>query len=166
MSARHPTSCPHCQARLACAECGCEITPTPHRSDIDHRMFWAIVHRAFENWPEQHAFCATDANELYGWLLVEAEHSVSGEVQDKDINAIRKSARAFLDLAGESEHPIYYMRLTPTKKGVKVTIPKSLRYKTVGKRQFEDVRSKVYEIIETVLGVQVETLKREARLAA
>lgn len=146
-----------------CKLCG---APTRQRSDIDHRMFWAIVHRAFENWPEQHAFCATDANELYGWLLVEAEHSVSGEIQDRDINAIRKSARTFLDLAGESEHPIYYMRLTPTKKGVKVTIPKSLSYKTAGKRQFQDVRSRVYEIIESVLQTDVQTLKREARREA
>ena len=151
-----------------CPDCG-SVFPDetePHRSDADHRMFWSIVHRAFENWPEQHQFCPMDANELYGWLLVEAGHCVSGEVEDKDINAIRKSARTFLDLAGESEHPIYYMRLVATKKGVKVTIPKSLRYKVVKKRQFEDTRSKVYEIIETVLGVAVETLKREARMAA
>jgi hypothetical protein len=48
---------------------------------------------------------------------------------------------------------------------VRVLIPKSLDYKTAGKRQFEDVRSAVYSIIETVLGVDVETLKREARAA-
>jgi hypothetical protein len=128
-------------------------------------MFWSIIHRAFENWPEQHAFCPTDANELYGWLLVESGHCASGDVRDRDINAIRKSARTFFDLTGESEHPIYYMRLTPTRNGVRVTIPKSLSYKKVGKRQFEDVRSAVYSIIEAVLGVDIETLKREPKAA-
>lgn len=151
------------RAGPGCRECG---APMRQRSDIDHRMFWAIVHRAFSNWPEQHPFCPMDASELYGWLLIEAKHCVSGEIKETAINAIRKSARVFLDLAGESEHPIYYMRLAPTKHGVKVTIPKSLSYKSVGKRQFEDVRSRVYEIIEVTLGVKVEDLKREAKLAA
>lgn len=147
----------------ACPTCH---QPWQHRSDADHGMFWAIIERAFQSWPEQHPFCPTDKNELYGWLLIEADYCVSGEVQDRDINAIRKSARVFMDLAGESNHPIYYMRLNPTKKGVKVTIPKSLSYKTAGKRQFEDVRAKVYEIIEIILGVKVEDLKREAQREA
>jgi hypothetical protein len=146
-----------------CSECG---GPKQHRSDIDHGMFWAIITRAFKNWPEQHEFCPMDKYELYGWLLIEAEHCVSGLVEDKDTNAIRKSARTFLDLAGESEHPIYYMRLVVARNGVKVTIPKSLSYKTAGKRKFEDVRSKIYEIIEVTLNVKIEDLKREARREA
>lgn len=150
--------------KQACGDC--PYKPQQHRSDADHGMFWALVERAFQNWPEQHQFCPTDKNELYGWLLIEANYCVSGEVQDRDINAIRKSARVFMDLAGESDHPIYYMRLNPTTKGVKVTIPKSLSYKTAGKRQFQDVRAKVYEVIESVLQVPVETLKSEAKREA
>jgi hypothetical protein len=144
----------------------CPWQPRQHRSEIDHNMFFAVVKRAFESWPDDHHFCPADEKELYGWLLIEAGYCVSGEVNDKDTNAIRKSARVFMDLAGESNHPIYYMSLKATKRGVRVTIPRSLSYKTAGKRQFEDTRSKVYEVIESVLGVPVETLKREAREAA
>ena len=146
-----------------CRECG---GPKRQRSDIDHGMFWAVIEKAFQSWPEQHPFCPMDKNELYGWLLIEADYCVSGEIKDRDINAIRKSARVFMDLCGESDHPIYYMSLKPTKNGVHVTIPKSLSYKTAGKRRFEDTRSKVYEIIEVTLGVKIEDLKREAKLAA
>jgi hypothetical protein len=129
-------------------------------------MFWAIIERAFESWPERHHFCPSDKYELYGWLLVEVGYCVSGEVQDKDINAIRKSARVFMDLAGESDHDIYYMRLKATTRGVRVTIPKSLSYKSAGKKQFEETRSKVYEAVEATLGVPIEMLKHEARTAA
>ena len=146
-------TCPHCRQ------------PWVHRSDADHGMFWAIIHRAFENWPEDHSYCPNDINELYGWLLVEAKHSVSGEIKDRNINAIRKSARTFFNLTGESDHDIYYMRLEPTKSGVRVTIPKSLSYKKAGKRKFEEVRSLVYEIIEVTLNTNIENLKREARAA-
>jgi hypothetical protein len=146
-----------------CTACGQRLI---HRSDADHRMFWAIMERAFHSWPENHDFCPMDKYELYGWLLIQAEYCVSGEVHDRNINAIRKSARVFIELAGESDHPIYYMDLKPTRSGVRVTIPKSLSYKSAGKRRFEDVRSKIYEVIESVLGVPIETLKREAKQAA
>ena len=146
-----------------CRECG---APKRQRSDIDHGMFWAVVERAFRNWPEAHEFCPMDKYELYGWLLIRVDYCVSGEIHDRDINAIRKSARVFMELCGESDHPIYYMDLKPTTNGVRVKIPKSLSYKSAGKRRFEDVRSKVYEIIELTLGVKIEELKREAKLAA
>lgn len=150
--------------RQACGDC--PFAPQRQRSRIDHGMFWAIIQRTFESWPERHPFCPDNKDELYGWLLIEVGYSVSGEVHDQDINAIRKSARVFMDLAGESDHPIYYMRLKRTARGVRVTIPKSLSYKSAGKRQFEDTRGKVYELIEVTLGVKIEDLKIEARQEA
>ena len=60
---------------------------------------------------------------------------------------------------------IHCIRFVEMAKGIRVLIPKSLDYKTAGKRQFEDVRSAVYTIIESVLGVDIDTLKREARAA-
>ena len=150
--------CPHCKQ------------PWLHRSDADHGMFWAIVTKACKNWPETHPFKPnglTDedrVNNLYGWLLVEVGYVDVGDIESHEahnVNAGLHTARRVVK--GKKLH---YWRLIETPTGWQLIVPKSLDYKTAGKRQFEDVRSKVYEIIETVLGTPIETLKREAKMAA
>jgi len=144
-----------------CPTCG---QASRHRSDADHRMFWAVMKLAYDNWPE-HEFEPLGISHLYGWLLIEAGyiHEPPIEIESRNKDFVRDIVMALFPAIKSKIHCI---RFVPTAKGVRVLVPKSLDYKTAGKRQFEDVRSKVYEIIESVLGVPVETLKREARLAA
>lgn len=150
-------TCPHCKQ------------PWLHRSDADHGMFWATINSACKNWPSEHPFQPSGVNDkdradnLYGWLLVEVGYADVGDIESHEIYAIDVGLRAARRTVKGKKLHYWRMRETPT--GWQLITPKSLDYKTAGKRQFEDVRSAVYEIIESVLGVPVETLKHEARAA-
>ncbi len=137
-----------------CPNCG---GPMKHRSEDDHEMFWAILHRAYENWPENHGFKPDNKSHLYGWLLIEAGHKDCVEVETTDKSVAISVARAMFSV---TKREIHCMRVFGTPTGVRICVPKSLSYKSAGKKQYEGVRSVVYEIIETALGVKVETLKR------
>ena len=144
-----------------CRECG---QPMLHRSDADHRMLHAIVTVAYQNWPENHAFEPMGRDHLYGWLLIQAEHHEPPiDIESRKPEIVNATLTAIGPIVAKRFHCI---DVRPTAKGVRVLFPKSLSYKEAGKRKFEDVRSKMYEVIETVLGVPVETLKREARREA
>lgn len=144
-------TCPHCKQ------------PWQHRSDADHRMFWSILELAYQNWPE-HEFQPLGKMHLYGWLLIESGwHEPPIEIESRNKDFIRDIV---MSLFPALKSKIHCIRFSPTAKGVRVLIPKSLDYKTAGKRQFQDVRAKVYEVIESVLQVPVETLKRESRQEA
>ena len=126
-------------------------------------MFWAIIDRAYQSWPEDHEFKPTSKYHLYGWLLIEAGHCDSVEVETKDYGVAKIFAKAFFTL---TQREIHCMRVFETEKGMRITVPQSLSYAEAGKKKYEGVRTNVYEIIEAILGVTVEELKREAQREA
>jgi hypothetical protein len=137
--------------------------PWLHRSDADHRMLHAIVSIAYTNWPESHEFEPMGRDHLYGWLLIQAgHHEPPIDIASRKPEIVRETLQAITPIVAKRFHCI---KILPMAKGYRVLFPKSLSYKEAGKRQFEDVRSKVYEVIETVLGTDIETLKREAKAA-
>lgn len=123
-------------------------------------MFWAIIDRAYQNWPHDHEFEPLGRMHLYGWLLIEAgHHKPPIEIESRNKEFVASIVRAMFPAIKDKVHCI---RFFPTAKGVRVLLPESLSYKAAGKHKYEDVRAKVYEIIEATLGVTVETLKKEA----
>ena len=144
-------NCPHCKQ------------PWLHRSDADHRMLHAIVSLAYANWPEDHSFEPMGRDHLYGWLLIQAGHCQTINIESRKPEIITATIAAIFPAI---KRRIHCIDVQPTAKGVRILISDSLSYKEAGKKKFEDVRSKVYEVIESVLGVPVETLKREAQKQA
>lgn len=146
---------------LHCGDCGSTNVVGSHqnRSDRDHNMFHAVIGRAYESWPESARFQPSSKDHLYGWLLIEAGHSESAEVESGDRDEIIRAGKAFFTLVGRKVHCV---RMFGIPNGVRIAIPKSLAKKAEEKRPFEDIRSKVYEIIEITLGMPIETLKKEA----
>lgn len=128
-----------------------------HRSDEDHGMFWAIMQRAYECWPEQHPFRPDSRDHLYGWCLIEAGHKKCVEVETDNPSQAVAVVKAIYEVSGDEVHCI---RLFGTPSGIRICTPKSLSYRTAGKKKYEDVRSAVYEIIESVLEVKIDELKR------
>jgi hypothetical protein len=126
-------------------------------------MLHAIVSLAYANWPDGHEFEPMGRDHLYGWLLIQAGHCTAIDIESRKPEVITATIAAIFPAIKRRVHCI---EVQPTAKGVRILISDSLSYKEAGKRKFEDVRSKVYEVIESVLGVTVETLKREAREAA
>jgi hypothetical protein len=144
-------TCPHCKQYWQ------------HRSDADHRMLHAIVSLAYTNWPEDHIFEPMGRDHLYGWLLIQAEHCTAIDIESRKPATIEATIAAIFPAIKRRVHCI---EVKPTAKGVRILISDSLSYKEAGKRKFEDVRAKVYEIIETTLGVKIEDLKRETQREA
>lgn len=144
-------TCPNCKQ------------PWQHRSDADHRMLHAIISLAYANWPEDHSFEPMGRDHLYGWLLIQAEHCTAIDIESRRPATIEATIAAIFPAIKRRVHCI---EVKPTTKGVRILISDSLSYKEAGKKKFEDVRARVYEVIEAVLCTNIETLKREARQEA
>lgn len=141
-----------------CPNCG---GPMKHRSGADHGMFWAVMQRAFENWPETHPFRPESKEHLYGYILIEVGYSDCTEVETDDKSIAIAVAKA---IYGVTKREIHCMRVFGTGTGVRVCVPQSGDYAHAGKKKYEAMRSAVYEVIENTLGVTIEELKR-ARVA-
>ncbi len=142
--ATKPGTCPNCGGTQR------------HRSVSDHGMFWAVMQRAFDNWPESHPFKPDTKEHLYGYILIEVGYRDCTEVETNDKAVATAVAKAIF---GVTKREIHCMRVYGTPAGVRVCGPKSGAYEHAGKKKFEAMRSAVYEYIEITLSVKVEELK-------
>lgn len=133
-----------------------------HRSAKDHGAFWRVAQRAFDNWPENHPARPASKENLIGWILIEVGCSEHRDIEDIDpsnpdeIRLAKAIVRATYEL---SERTIHCMRIFPLPPNhIRIYVPQSLSYQLAGKRKYEEARAKVYEYIETTLGVKVEQL--------
>jgi len=159
----HPTTAPiagvgpPAQARPAqtCPTCG---APARHRSDEHHRLFFAVIKQVFDNWPEHfEQFQPRDAEHLRAWLLIEA-----GWYREREFvgpkNLIAETIRGFQEFTDAED-----CRAFPTKKGLRLRVAKSMKYRECPKRDFEKVSARVFEITEAITGVSVEDWKQQAK---
>lgn len=124
-------------------------------------MFWSIMHKAFDNWPDEHPAKPNSVEHLVGWLLIEVGASTHADVETDDKEAALAIARAIFKI---TQRRIHCMRVFPLKPvGLRICVPDSLAYENAGKRKYEAVRSAVYEIVEMVLGTTIEQLKQVAQ---
>ena len=129
-----------------------------------------MMQRVYDNWPDDYAeFQPENYKHLYGWLLYKVGHIETADMDvvirtERDKLIATKMARAYFSLMRERE--IHYMRLKPFKGGTRIIVSGSLDYASAGKRKYEAVRAAMYELIEVVLGVPIETLKRESKREA
>lgn len=131
------------------------------RSPKDHGLFWAIMERAYDNWPVDHVFQPDSKEHLYGWILIEVGKRECTEVDTNDRDVAKAVAKAIFSV---TKREIHCMRIFGTDTGIRVCVPESGDYEHAGKAKFEAMRSAVYEYIETTLGVKIEQLK-QARVA-
>ena len=54
-----------------CPHCGCEFEVFRPRSSRHHRLFFAVIAWAFDNWPEAHDFKPDNPEHLRAWLFRE-----------------------------------------------------------------------------------------------
>ena len=74
-----------------------------------------------------------------------------------------KIVRDLLVQMGSGEAAVLAMRMYRTETGIRVVVPRSLARtgeKAVTKAEFQTVSDRIFQLIETVLGTSIETMKR------
>lgn len=123
-----------------------------------------MIAEAFKQWPENAEFQPEDAEHLRAYLLVKAKHFDKLDVRCRNADAISLKTqldaviRAFCDGKPPLIHAYSW--------GLRIFKPRSISYRTADRKVFNAVSEKVFEIIENVLGVRIEDLKREAQREA
>ena len=105
-----------------CKCCG-QALPAP-RNVERHRLLFAILKLALEQWPETHAFRPMSTEHLRSWLLVEAGWCTTRDLEiggpSKQIAA--NALRFFMD--SENGHRFFSM----TARGIRERKPKSIAF--------------------------------------
>lgn len=140
--------CPYCNATLG-----------KPRSLKAHRYFFALIQRAFENWPDDEtAFQPDSLDHLRAWLLVKAKHRTiiamePGEEQVAFLIRLLALTRASGGFAFPAEH----------NGQIVIATPKSISWSELDQPSFAPIAESVYRIIEDVLGTDLKTLKAQAK---
>lgn len=124
-----------------------------------HRLYFAAIRVAFDNWPEMHDFQPKDHEELRAWLQCKSGHrNTYGETLRNDghdahrMVEFTQKAMAMIRAAGGygffAEHNGSIVLLTP----------KSVAYDKLDEAQFSEVSGPVFDAIERETGMTVEAL--------
>lgn len=142
-------SCPHCGGLL-----------TKPRSEPDHRRFFAIIHAAFNQWPETHEFQPDNAEHLRAWLLCKAGYRESTFIPvEGDDPAV--SRLAVLGVEGALKAARSYAFVRPVGDGLAIFTARSIAWDTLSQKDFGPIREAVEEIISAEIGVDADALLRE-----
>ena len=153
-----------------CPHCGVELVKV--RSVKDHRRFFGVIAKAFDNWPEAHEFQPTSSEHLRAWLLCRAgyhtvetipvEHS-GAEVQPAILKLVSLAVEGSVK-AALAEGDYAFTRVHGS--GIAVFRPKSIGFATLDQKAFGPLREAVEQIIEIAIGVKADELLKEAEKAA
>lgn len=141
-----------------CPDCGAVIDKK--RSIPQHRRFFAIIHAAFHQWPENHEFHPESSEHLRAWLLCKAGW-FSAKYIEAEEGADAKVIAASVEAAFEAADAVAFVRVHGDR--VAVFAPKSIEFASADQRAFAPIAQAVDEIIEEALGVPPgELLKQRA----
>ncbi len=133
-----------------CQACGAE-----KRSAPEHNLLFVVIEEAFQNWPEAHPFRPVDAEHLRAWLCIEADHVETMDVSDlSDADPAVVVAMAMFFTHGKKN-----FRLKTRGNRLIAFRPMTLKKRELGVHQFRVVERKIFEIIETITGISVDTFK-------
>lgn len=137
-----------------CTTCG--QTLKDPRSLADHRRLMAIIDEAYHQWPEASPFKPDSAEHLRSWLICKAGPEWR-TVATFDVSSFDDEQRALLidavlgkNTHGGITHDILY----------KVE-PVSMSFKSMGQKEFGDLRTAIEEVIYHEIGVPAEQLLLE-----
>lgn len=141
-----------------CKHCG---GPARHRSDPHHRLLFAVIARAFDNWPEDDNFQPADAEHLRAYLLIKAGHynKIDLRCENPDAISLEDQIRAVLSAVSEKPTLVHTYDW-----GIRIFTPKSISYAELGRTEFNVICERVFEVLSAKLRVDISELKREAVL--
>lgn len=143
-----------------CKHCG---SPARHRSDPHHRLLFAVIARAFENWPEgpDEKFRPADVEHLRAYLLIKAGHynKIDLRCENPDAISLEQQIRGVLGAVAEKPTLVHTYPW-----GIRIYLAKSISYSELGRAEFNTICERVFEVLSAKLRVDIKTLKREAEL--
>jgi hypothetical protein len=144
-----------------CPSCGFEMGNSNRRSNPDHARYFALVHRAYHQWPEGHRFQPLNGEHLRYWLQCAAGPDwrdvkftfLPDEPATKEllVNTVRDILKD-----DQRKFPVVY------KEGLAVVTPKSISFSSMTQAEFGKLRDAVTDNIERELGCTVADLMQEA----
>ncbi len=139
-----------------CPCCGQE-KPSPRNAER-HKLFFAILPKAFENWPSTYEeFQPLSTDHLRKWLTYKAGWCTMRELAIEGPNKrIVVTALKFFLESGNQE--TFY---TTTAKSIREYRPKSIAWNKCKEDEFKRILDTAGDIIATVTGMQIEDMKRE-----
>ena len=146
-----------------CPACGFVLPPHRHRSEPHHNLFFAVIARAFDSWPESAKFQPEDAEHLRSYLLIKAGHFIKLDLvaENPDALSLEDQLRTIVRTISDKPPLMHSYEW-----GVRIFWARSLSYAAADRKTFNEVCDKVFEIISITLGVPIETMKREAQKEA
>lgn len=148
-----------------CPGCGLSFAHKK-RSLSHHRLFFAAVSAAFDNWPLEHRFLPSCEEHLRAWLLVQVgHHNVIGQnlIDQGDIFRVVDFTERLLTAVRQFGG--YGFVEIASRKSIIVKYPKSIAYRELDQKAFAPIAEAVFQIIEEETGIKIENLKREVQPA-
>lgn len=141
-----------------CPTCG---APARQRSDVAHKFVFKAIAKAFENWPEANEFQPRDPEHLRAYLLLRVGHRYESELP---IGAVSPEYAARLLV---SFVKTVHSHATVIQKGKNVIAiwPRSMAYRELGRAEFQRVSQLICDEIQSIVGVDAETLVKGAEAA-
>ena len=126
-----------------------------------HSMMFAVIARAFENWPEKHEFSPENPEHLRAWLLVKAGYrSIFGESMNRLSSPL--SMVEFVKAAMSRQRSCGgYSFVTDYNGSIVQLVPHSIAFHQLDEDQIRPIRDAVYQLIEQHTGIPVVALKKE-----
>lgn len=137
-----------------CPHCGCVLTKP--RSPKHHRHFFAIIDRAFANWPENHRHQPDNPEHLRAWLLVQAGHR--DVIHDNPDHPSAEFITAIVSRVRETGYAFPAVHCG----ALAVAFPRSINWETLDQKDFNPIAESVYAVIEDVLQVSIKELQANA----
>ena len=131
------------------------------RNDARHRLLFAVIKVAYDNWPEGHAVVPSSPENLRGRLLVDAGHCVSLDVRIANRDDLLGAAAAIGAFLGEHRRGRHAF-FDGCRSGMRVSVPFSIAYAKCDELTFGGVLTRVIDEIEAVIGISADDLLRQA----
>lgn len=140
-------SCPHCGGIL-----------TKGRSLSDHRRFFALIHAAYQQWPESHDFQPRDADHLRAWLTAKSgfRDTTTIDLPEESTEDMRRLFLLSIDAAIKSSGGTAFV--VPYRDCVAVITAKSIAWDKIDQKEFNRLRDAVTDLIEGIVGVSADEL--------
>lgn len=130
------------------------------RSLLQHRRYFGLIGKAYEQWPERHSFQPKSEDHLRKWLQCKAGHRtvVEVEVPDVDEKALRVVKIAVAAAMAATKD---YAWVVVQGGHISVVASRSINFDTLPHREFDALSRTVEDIIRAETGLEPEQLLTE-----